>query len=81
MSWWEFRGFWGFWGILQRSQQNGWTLEGQPVKLSYPECSAVEQVKDGASVGAAFLLLLASIYAFRLLVGFVKDFGRIQGDS
>lgn len=67
--------------IRAERQKNGWTLEGQTVKLSYPECSAVEQVKDGASVGAAFLLLLASIYAFRLLVGFVKDFGRIQGES
>lgn len=63
----------------ERSNHN-WTLQGKPVKLSYPECSNFEQIKQGSYVGSTVLILFVVIFGFRLLINFLKDIGKVGTD-
>ena len=66
--------------IRPERSNNNWTLQGKPVKLSYPECSNFEQIKQGSYVGSTVLILFVVIYGFRLLINFLKDIGKVGTD-
>lgn len=69
-------------GKIIRPERVGekWVLNGNQVKLSYPECSNYEQVKYGSYLGSTVLILFVVIYGFRLLINFLKDMGKVGID-
>ena len=69
-------------GKIIRPERVGekWVMNGNPVMLSYPECSNFEQMKQGSYVGSTVLILFVVIYGFRLLINFLKDMGKVGID-
>ncbi|SAY50689.1 major capsid protein [Neisseria weaveri] len=66
--------------ILRPERLNdGWYLKGQKIKMSYPHCSPVEQIKDGASIGAALIGLIVVAVGFRWVIGMLKDLTKPTG--
>lgn len=61
--------------------KDGWYYQGQQVKLSYPPCSEIAQMQNGAIVGGSLLLLFAVAYGFRLVIKTIQDLTRVSGDD
>lgn len=67
--------------IRPERKPDGWYLNNTQIKLSYPECSPTEQIKEGAQIGGAFVLLLAVAYGLRLVLNFVRSLGSVGGSE
>lgn len=69
-------------GKIIRPERVGdkWILNGNSLKLSYPECSNFEQIKQGSYVGSTVLILFVVIYGFRLIINFLKDMVKVGTD-
>ena len=69
-------------GKIIRPERVGdkWVLNGNPVMLSYPNCSNFEQIKQGSYVGSTVLILFVVIYGFRLIINFLKDMVKVGTD-
>lgn len=59
--------------------KDGWYMQGQKIKMSYPQCSPVQQLQDGAAIGAALVGLIAVAVGFRWVIGMLKDLTKPTG--
>lgn len=65
--------------VRPQRQTDGWYLNGQKITLSHPPCDPMQQFAEGAQIGTAFVILMAVVFGFRLVLNFVKSLGSPQG--
>lgn len=54
-------------------KNDGWYLNGSKIQLAHPQCDPMQQFAEGAQIGVAFLVLLAVIFGFRLIIKFLQS--------
>ena len=58
---------------------SSWIYQGQIVELSFPECSAVEQIQLGALLAAPVIVLAGLVFAFRGAIWLVNHISKDDG--
>lgn len=61
-------------------QGDNWQYAGQPVNLSLPECDPNEYFKAGLEVSQIVIVILATIYGFRLIKKIIERMPDREGE-